>query len=63
MRLAAAKPDLVERGAHALLDLAAACAGDDERQRDVVEDAAVVEQLMVLKDDAEPLAERRYLAP
>ena len=56
------KPDLVERRAHALLDLAAARAGDHERQRDVVEDAAVVEQLVVLEHDAEPLPERRNLA-
>ena len=33
------KPDLVERGAHAPVDLAAARAGDDQRQRHVVEDA------------------------
>ena len=63
MRLAAAKPDLIERGPHALLDLAPARARDDERQRDVVEHAAVVEQLVVLKHDAEPLPERRNLAP
>src|SRR5687768_17535870 len=63
MRLAPAKPDLIERGTHAFLDLAAARARDHERQRDVVENAAVVEQLVVLEDDAEALPERRNLAP
>ena len=63
MRLAAAQADLIERRAHAFLDLAAARARDHERQRDVVEHAAVVEQLVVLEHDAEPLAKRRNLAP
>ena len=58
VRLAAEQADLVERRAHALLDLAAARARDHERQRDVVEHAAVVEQLVILEHDAEPLPKR-----
>src|SRR5262245_10770344 len=56
VRLAAEESHDVERRAHAFLDLSAGCAGDYERQRDVVEHHAVVEQLMVLEHDAEPLA-------
>ena len=43
--LAAEQADLVERRAHALADLLLRHAGDDERQRDVVEDRAVVSSL------------------
>jgi hypothetical protein len=39
--LALEQPDLVERGAHALVALAALDARDHQRQRDVVEHAAV----------------------
>jgi hypothetical protein len=41
--------DLVERGAHAPAGVAHGHAGDGQRQHDVVEDAAVVEQLLVLE--------------
>ena len=55
--------DLVERGPHALADLFACRAGDDERQRDVVEDAAVEQQAMVLKHHADAAAHTRNAAP
>src|SRR5690606_4303653 len=61
--LVAEEADQIERGAHAPFDLARAEAQDHERQRDVVEDRAVVEQLVVLEDDADALAEARDRAP
>ena len=56
-RLLAEQPHLVERGAHLAPDLAVAGAVDDERQRDVVEHAAIVQQLVVLEHDADAAAE------
>src|SRR5690606_36018089 len=61
--LAPEQPDLIERGAHAARDLAGAEPDDHEGQRDVVEHGAVVEQLVILKDDADLLTERRQRAP
>jgi hypothetical protein len=60
--LAPQQSDLIERGAHALADFLGADAGDDQRQRDVVEDRAVVEQLVILEHHADLAAIRRHLA-
>ena len=51
--LLAEQADLIERRAHALVDLAPRHAGDDERQRHVVRHRPVVQQLVILKDHAE----------
>src|SRR5581483_8043393 len=52
----------VERGADAAADVVAAVAADQQRQGDVVEHAALVEQARVLEDHADLAAERRNLA-
>jgi hypothetical protein len=49
---------LVQRGAHAFVDLATRDAVDDERQGDVIEYRAVVQQFVVLEDHADMPAER-----
>ena len=56
------QPDLVERGAHALVHLAPGDAGDNQRQRHVVPYRAIVQQLVILEDDADLATIRRYLA-
>ena len=60
--LAPEQADLIERRAHALADFLGADAGDDQRQRDVVEDRAVVQQLVILEHHADLAPERRHLA-
>ena len=60
--LAREQADLVERGAHALADFLARRAGNDQRQRDVVEHGAVGQQPVILEhhaDAAPHAAERR----
>jgi hypothetical protein len=53
------KPDLVERRAHALVDLALRHAGNDQRQRHVVRDRPVMQQLVILKNHADLPAKLR----
>src|SRR3970040_1186624 len=53
------EPHPVERGAPAPPYVAPLQAADDERQRDVVEDAAIVQELVILKDDADTLPKER----
>src|ERR1700677_1653035 len=60
--LLAEESDLIERRAHALVDLAPGHARDDERQSDVVGARPVEEQLVILEHDAEASAERRRAA-
>jgi hypothetical protein len=60
-RLAAEQSDLVERCSHALADVLFRHAGDHERQRDVVIDRTVHQQLVILEHDADLATERRDL--
>src|SRR3984885_5626229 len=60
--LLAEESDLIERRAHALVDLAPGHARDDERQGDVVGDRPVEEQLVILEHDAQAPAELRGAA-
>src|SRR5271156_742639 len=60
--LLAEQSDLVERRAHALLDLAPRHSRDDEWQRDVVGNRSIEEQLMILEHDAQTSAELRDAA-
>jgi hypothetical protein len=60
--LLAEESDLVERRAHALLDFAPRYSRDDERQRDVVGNRPIEEQLMILEHDAQASAELRDAA-
>ncbi len=55
----AEQPHLIERRAHALVDFASGHPGDDQRQRDIVRDGAVVKQLVILKYHADPAAKLR----
>src|SRR5258708_6168509 len=55
--LLAEQTDLIERRAHALVDLALRHAGDDQRQRHVVRHGPVVQQLVILKYHAYAFAE------
>ena len=57
------QPDLVERGADPPVNLAAGNPGDDQRQRHVVPDRPVVQQLVVLENHADVAPVRRYAAP
>src|SRR2546427_782713 len=56
---AAEQPHFVERGARPAGRLARRVAGEGERQHDVVIDAAVVEQLLVLEHEADIAAQVR----
>ena len=63
MLLAIEQTDLVERSPRAPADIPGFQTGDHERQGDVVEYRAVMKQLVILKDDTDPLTEARYAAP
>ena len=52
-----------QRGAHSSCRVAAFHAGHLQRQRDVVEDAALRQQMMFLKDHAQTLPIARQMAP
>src|SRR5690606_34414146 len=55
--------DLVERGAYAPADFAGAITRYHQRQRDIVEDGAVEQQLVALKDDADAAAQEWNAMP
>jgi curved DNA-binding protein len=55
------QPHLIERGAHALVDLAQRRVGDDQRQGDVVEHRPVRQQLVILEHHADVAAESRHV--
>src|SRR5450631_2721914 len=54
--------NLIESRAHPLVDFTFGVAGDDERQCHIVRDRAVVQQFVILKDDADLPAKLRYAA-
>jgi hypothetical protein len=60
--LLAQQADLVQRGADAPIDLRVLQAGDDQRQGDVVEHGAVVQQAVILKDHPDLAAVVRDIA-